>query len=226
MQNLILTLVTVLLLGGCTIFLIGQQRRHTRRLSTPPLPTKSPAAGTICASSWRPRAAAGQHRYTMIALDVADFTFLNNLYGVQAGDDGDPAHLHADPPLAAAGRDRRAQLGGPVLHPDAHTGPDEITGRLSVLKQRAERYDKLGAATTSSSCTLEPISSGRPAVRSPGWRTTPIWPASTTTATSARLPRGKMGEEKARARTDQRYARLAAQRCVRGIPAAQGAAVG
>ena len=145
MQNLILTLVTVLLLGGCTIFLIGQQRRHTRRLIDAAFTDKITGGwNNLRFQLETSRRLQGNTGYTMIALDVADFTFLNNLYGVQAGDDV-IRHIFMQILRWLQPDEIAAHSSADLFYILMHTqDQDEITGRLSVLKQRAERYDKLG----------------------------------------------------------------------------------
>ena len=148
MQNLILTLVAVVLLGGCSLFLVVQQRRHTRRLVH--LAFTDEITGGWNNQRFRLEAAQLLHRdsrYTMVALDIADFTFLNNIYGVQAGDDV-IRHIftqirHWMQPDELTARSS-ADLFYILMHTQAR---DEVVRRLAVLKQRVQAYDQLGGGS-------------------------------------------------------------------------------
>lgn len=144
-QNLILTLVTVLLLGGCSIFLVVLQRRYTKRLTD--IAFTDEVTGGWNNLRFRLEAAHVLRRdsgYTMVSLDVADFTFLNNIYGVQAGDDV-LRHIFAQISRWMQPDELTARSSADLFYILLHTqARDEIVRRLAELKQQIEAYDKLG----------------------------------------------------------------------------------
>lgn len=87
-QNLLLTAAAIVLLVGCIVGLVLSQRRHNRRLSD--IAFVDRVTGGWSALRFRLEAERVLRESggacTMVSLDVADFTFLNNVYGVEGGD--------------------------------------------------------------------------------------------------------------------------------------------
>lgn len=146
MQNLILTLATVLLLVGSLGLLVVLQRRHTRRL-------EDTAFTDEITGGWnnlRFRLEAERllrktgFGWSMVSIDVSDFTFLNNIYGAQAGD-AVLRHIFAQITRALREDEITARSSADLFYILMRTQErEEIVRRLAALKQSAEAYDGLG----------------------------------------------------------------------------------
>ena len=148
MQNLILTLVTVLLLMGGSASLLILQRRYTQRL-------EHTAFTDEITGGWNnlrfrleaERVLRRDSGYTMVSLDIMDFTFLNNIYGVQAGDDV-LRYIYTQICHWLQAGELTARSSADLFYILMHTqAQDEIVRRITALDQHIRDYDRLGGGS-------------------------------------------------------------------------------
>lgn len=145
MQNLVLTLVTILLLVSVGGFLVILQRKHTRRLTD--IAFMDEITGGWNELRFRLEAEqilkSSDAAWSIASVDIADFTFLNNIYGTQAGD-AVLRHVFAQIRDMLQPGEIAARSSADIFYILLQTQDrDAITRRLSGLKRNAEAFTGL-----------------------------------------------------------------------------------
>lgn len=147
-QNLVLTMVAILLLAGSVAVQLHLQRRHNNHL-------KSIAFTDRITGGWNSTRflleserllRADDAPYAMVSLDVVDFTFLNNVYGVEAGDR--VLRYIFDRLRERLGKGEICAHGSADIFYALLRGNDrdELERRLAKVKKAAEGYTGLGGS--------------------------------------------------------------------------------